>query len=69
MRFLLTTILSLLLLTSPLSGQKETKVVEKKRMFVTVGWDGTILTSSDGTTWTSRTSGTSNSLRDVTYSQ
>ncbi|HIN48046.1 MAG TPA: cell wall-binding protein, partial [Deltaproteobacteria bacterium] len=30
---------------------------------------GTLLTSSDGTSWTSRTSVTSNSLRDVTYSQ
>ena len=30
--------------------------------YVAVGKDGTILTSSDGTTWTSRTSGTSNEL-------
>jgi len=33
---------------------------------VTVGKSGTILTSPDGTTWTSRTSGTSNELRGVT---
>jgi len=34
---------------------------------VTVGNSGTILTSSDGTTWTSRTSGTTNNLYGVTY--
>ncbi len=36
-------------------------------MFVTVGNSGTILTSSDGTSWTSRTSGTSNNLQGVTF--
>jgi len=35
--------------------------------FVAVGESGTILTSSDGTTWTSRTSGTTNHLYGVTY--
>jgi len=34
---------------------------------VSVGGSGTILTSSDRVTWTSRTSGTSNSLYGVTY--
>ena len=60
-------LLSILLLSSPLFGQKETKVVEKMRMFVTVGDSGTILTSPDGTSWTERTSGTSDSLYGVTY--
>jgi hypothetical protein len=32
-----------------------------------VGDIGTILTSSDAITWTSRTSGTSNKLRGITY--
>ena len=32
-----------------------------------VGGDGTILTSSDATTWTSRTSGTSNKIKGITY--
>ena len=36
-------------------------------LFVVVGRNGTILTSSDGISWTSRTSGTSNSLGGVTY--
>ena len=35
--------------------------------FVAVGRGGLILTSSDGTTWTSRTTYTSNDLNDVTY--
>ena len=37
--------------------------------FVAVGKSGTILTSSDATTWTSRTSGTSEHLRRVTYKE
>jgi len=36
-------------------------------LFVVVGDSGTILTSSDGTTWTSRTSGTSNGLFIIFY--
>ena len=35
--------------------------------FAATGDIGTILTSSDGTSWTSRTSGTANKLRGVTY--
>ena len=35
--------------------------------FVAVGSSGTILTSTDGTTWTSRTSGTSEHLMGITY--
>ena len=38
-------------------------------LFVSVGESGTILTSSDGNSWTERTSGTSNYLTGVTYSQ
>ena len=34
---------------------------------MTVGNSGTILTSSDGTTWTSRTSGSKGKLRAVAY--
>jgi len=36
-------------------------------IFVTVGDNGTILTSSNGTTWTSRISGTTKGLRGITY--
>ena len=35
--------------------------------FVAVGVNGTILTSSDGTSWTSRTSGTSQDFYGVYY--
>ena len=38
------------------------------RKFVTVGYSGTILTSTDGTSWTSKTSGTSSTLWGITYS-
>jgi len=50
-------ILSFLLLSSPLFGQS----------FVSVGNSGTILTSSDGISWTKRTSGTREYLKGVTY--
>ena len=36
-------------------------------LFVTVGDNGIILTSSDGTSWDNRTSGTTNNLYGVTY--
>ena len=36
-------------------------------LFVAVGDNGTIITSSDGTTWTSRTSGTTEKLRGGAY--
>jgi hypothetical protein len=36
-------------------------------LFVAVGDNGKILTSSDGTTWTSRTSGTTEYLRGGAY--
>ena len=42
---------------------------ESLGLFVAVGDSGTILTSSDGTTWTSRTSGTTTNLRGITYSK
>ena len=50
-------IISILLLSSPLFGQS----------FVSVGNSGTILTSSDGISWTKRTSGKGEYLKGVTY--
>jgi hypothetical protein len=42
-------------------------VVYANGLFVVVGQNGTILTSSSGTAWTSRTSGTSVALFGITY--
>ena len=36
-------------------------------LFIAVGGSGTLLTSSDGTTWTAQTTGTTNALRAVAY--
>ena len=36
-------------------------------LYIAVGASGTLLTSSDGTTWTSRTSGTSKDINNVHY--
>ena len=47
----------------------ETKSVFKLKLFLAVGEYGTILTSSDGTSWTSQTSGTTQFLYGVTYSE
>ena len=50
-------IISILLLSSPIFGQS----------FVSVGNSGNIITSSDGISWTKRTSGTREYLKGVTY--
>ena len=44
-----------------------TELKSNDKKFVSVGDLGTILTSSDGISWTSRTSGTTQSLYDVSY--
>jgi len=71
MKIILSSLISFCLLTTYLFGQSserpEIKKVKTEGLFVTVGHSGTILTSSDGTSWTERTSGTSMSLRGVTY--
>ena len=71
MKIILSSLLSFCLLTTLLFGQSSERPENKKDktegLFVTVGHSGTILTSSDGTSWTERTSGTSMSLRGVTY--
>ena len=53
-------------------GEKEestdsTATTTSNPLFVAVGDNGTIITSSDGTTWTSRTSGTTEKLRGGAY--
>ena len=59
------------LVVFPRNGAWE-KAAEKLKQFgipVVVGEDGIIFTSSDGNSWTERTSGTSEDLFGVTYSQ
>jgi len=43
------------------------KATYAKNNFVVVGWNGTILSSPDGTTWTKRNSGVGDYLSDVTF--
>ena len=51
-----------------LSSQYETSSGFKSSgMYVVVGQSGTILTSTDGTTWSSQTSGTTQNLNGVSY--
>ena len=71
MKIILSSLLSFCLLTTYLFGQSSERPENKKDktegLFVTVGHSGTILTSSDGTSWTERTSGTSDYLYGVIY--
>ena len=53
--------------TSRNSGTPLYAVTYGNNTFVAVGAYGTILTSTDGVSWTQRTSPTSNHLRAVTY--
>ena len=57
---------SLLFRMPPLSGVID-GVTYENNIFMTVGANGQILTSPDGTTWTSRTSGTSTDLSGITF--
>ena len=43
------------------------KAIYAKNNFVVVGWNGTIFSSPDGTTWTKRESGSALYLSDITF--
>ena len=62
-------ILSLLLLSFTIisCGSDDGSKSTDNTLYVSVGESGTILTSSDGTSWDNRTSGTSYGLQGVTY--
>ena len=49
------------------SSSSSTSSSSSSSVFLAVGASGTLLTSPDGTTWTSRTSGTSNNLRSFAF--
>ncbi|MFC5404740.1 immunoglobulin-like domain-containing protein [Cohnella soli] len=53
---------------SPLpTGNQLSGITYGNNTFVAVGISGTIITSSDGTSWTNQTSGTPNQLNSITY--
>ena len=62
-------LISLFCLTLISCAKKDEEKDEDTPSYVVVGASGTILTSSDGTTWTSRTSGTSYQLKGVTFTE
>ena len=47
--------------------KSDTSSTTSSGLFIAVGMSGVILTSSDGTTWTSRTSGSSHSMWNIFY--
>ena len=59
-------LISLFSLTVISCSSSDSKTTTSSPLYISVGDNGTILTSSDGTTWTSRTSGTTNNLYGVT---
>ena len=65
LHIILITIISLTVISC--SSSDDSKTTTSSVSFVAVGTSGTLLTSSDGTSWTSRTSGTSNGLQRVIY--
>ena len=52
---------------SPRMSPARCRITYINSTFMAVGSSGTVLTSSDGTTWTSRTSGVSTDLKKVTF--
>lgn len=53
--------------TVPTIAQIQNSITFGSSIFVSVGLAGTVYTSTDGITWTSRTSGTASSIRSIVY--
>ena len=60
-------IILIILITACAKNENDTKDKTSSKLFIAVGAQGTLLTSSDGESWTAQTSGTSNNLRAVAY--
>ncbi|MDP7096856.1 MAG: cell wall-binding protein, partial [Candidatus Poseidoniia archaeon] len=60
-------LISLFSLTVISCAKKDDSTTTSSGLFVAVGNSGTLLTSSDGTSWTSRTSGSSETLWNIFY--
>ena len=73
LNIILISLFSLTVISCSSSSDTKTKTKTKTTtttsspLYISVGDNGTILTSSDGTTWTSRTSGVTEKLYGVTY--
>ena len=64
---ILISLFSLTVISCAKKSSDDSKTTTSSVSFVAVGNSGTLLTSSDGITWTSRTSGTTKSLNGITY--
>ena len=64
---ILISIFSLTVISCAKKSDSSSSSTTSSGLFIAVGASGTLLTSSDGTTWTSRTSGTTNNLSAVSY--
>ena len=60
-------LISIISLTVLSCSSDDSKTATSSGLFVAVGNSGTLLTSSDGTSWTSRTSGSSENLWNSYY--
>ena len=60
-------LISIISLTVLSCSSDDSKTATSSGLFVAVGMSGVILTSSDGTTWTSRTSGSSQGMWNIFY--
>ena len=67
LQIILITIISLTVISC--SSSDDSKTTTSSVSFVAVGTSGTLLTSSDGTTWISRTSGTTETLHGIAYKE
>jgi len=59
-------LISIISLTVLSCSSDDSKTATSSGLFIAVGHEGVILTSSDGTTWTSRIPPFANNLRGVT---
>ena len=62
-------IVSITVFISSCKSSDDSSTTTSSGLFIAVGGSGTLLTSSDGTTWTAQTTGTTNALYGVTFGE